>query len=51
LLLDFLHFLRRSLPMLSGLINERGSEEFRQIELRDREAVKPTFAESIFRNS
>ena len=37
-------FFRRSLPMLSSLIDERGSEEIRRIELRDREAVKPGFA-------
>jgi len=42
--LNLRDFFRRSLPMLPRLIDERGGEELRRIELRDGEPVKPRFA-------
>src|SRR5213083_2947567 len=43
LLFDLLHFVRRALPVLPRLINERGGEELRRIELADRKPVEPAF--------
>jgi hypothetical protein len=49
LLLDLFHFIRRFLPVLPRLIDERGGKELRRIELGDREPVEPRLAPTTWR--